>query len=68
MSNTISPARAASRADCPFNLGRRHRADFARQAVIAAFGWRYARALDQAGFIDRLPRNMPAAAPEARFR
>ncbi len=64
----ITTQRAFSSRANPFDYGRRHRADFARQAVIAAFGWRHARALDQAGFIDRLPRNMPAAAPEARFR
>ncbi len=47
--------RNSSRADCPFNLGRRHRADFARQMTIAAFGWRFARSLDQGDFIDRAP-------------
>ncbi len=54
ITNTIR-ARAASRTGSPFNPGRRHRADFARQATIDSFGWRFARALDQAGFIDRLP-------------
>jgi hypothetical protein len=34
---------------------RNHRADFARQATIAEFGWRHARALDQADFEDRKP-------------
>ena len=45
---------------------RARRARFAREAVNAAFR-RHARALDQADFIDRLPREMPAASPEARF-
>ncbi len=40
---------------------RRVRASFARQATIDAFGWRFARALDQADFRDRLP------SPEARL-
>lgn len=39
----------------PFYPRRRHRASFARQAVIDAFGWRHAKALDQGDFIDRLP-------------
>ncbi len=34
----------------------RRRAHFARQATIDAFEWRYAKTLDQAGFIDRPPR------------
>ena len=37
------------------NPGRCHRAHFARQATIAAFGWRFAKALDQANFVDRRP-------------
>ena len=49
---------AASRAN-PLDPNRRHRADFARQAVIAAFGWRHARALDQGNFVDRLPGDAP---------
>ncbi len=40
---------------------RRVRASFARQATIDAFGWRFAKALDQADFRDRLP------SPEARL-
>ena len=67
MTYTMIPARSASRAN-PFDAHRRHRAEFARQAVIAAFGWHFARALDQGTFIDRPPGDMPAAAPEARFR
>ncbi len=55
------------RTDRPFNPGRRHRADFARQATIDAFGWRFASALDQADFIDRPPGQFPRPAPEARF-
>ncbi len=41
--------------------GRRNH--FARQATIAAFGWRYAKALDQAGFVDRRPWDRPTRAP-----
>ncbi len=48
-------SRRSSRTDRPFNPGRRHRAEFARQAVIAEFGWRFAKALDQADFVDRAP-------------
>ncbi len=64
----ITPgARAASRRR-PFNPGRRHRANFARQATIDAFGWHFARALDQTDFIDRPPGQLPLSAPEARSR
>ncbi len=53
----------------PTRSNRRHRrADFARQATIDAFGWHFARALDQADFIDRAPGEMPRSSPEARFR
>ncbi len=45
----------SSRTNSPSNPSRRHRADFARQATIAAFGWRHARAIDQADFVDRRP-------------
>ncbi len=54
LSNTPSTRRIV-RADKPFVSGPRHRADFARQATIAEFGPRYARALDQADFVDRAP-------------
>ncbi len=67
MTYTTPRARAASRRR-PFNPGRRHRADFARQATIDAFGWRFARALDQADFIDRAPGELPMSSPEARFK
>ena len=67
MTYTTSTARAASRAN-PFDAHRRRRAEFAREATIAAFGWRFARFLDQGDFLDRRPGEMPAAAPEARFR
>ena len=56
LSNTPSTRRIV-RADKPFVSGPRHRADFARQATIAAFG-RHARALDYGDFDDRLP-NQP---------
>ncbi len=59
MSMYTSPPRNSSRTDRPYNPGRRHRADFARQATIDAFGWRFARALDQADFIDRKPGLVP---------
>ncbi len=64
---TTPRARAASRRR-PFNPGRRHRANFARQATIDAFSWRYARALDQGDFEDRKPWEVPARAPGARVR
>ena len=66
MSITIFPRRRSSRARNPHN-GRRHRADFARQATIDAFGWHFARALDQGDFIDRAPGQFPLASPEARL-
>ncbi len=47
----------SSRTNSPFEPDRRHRADFARQATIAAFG-RHARALDLGDFIDRKPGDM----------
>ncbi len=68
MFSTISPPRRSRRTGKPFNPGRRHRANFARQATIDAFGWRFARALDQADFVDRAPGQFPLASPEARFR
>ena len=67
MSISTPPAHNSSRADRPFNPGGRHRANFARQATISAFGWRFAKTLDQADFIDRLPGDMPRSSPEARF-
>ncbi len=68
MSNTITPPRNSSRTGRPFTPGRRHRANYARQATIDAFGWRFARALDQADFVDRLPGQLPLLSPEARFK
>ena len=55
MVHTTSPARFSSRADLPSKSDRRHRADFARQATIDAFGWGHARALDQGDFVDCKP-------------
>ena len=55
MSITTPDARRLGRTNHPSGPDRRVRADFARQAVIAAFGWRHARALDQADFEDRKP-------------
>ena len=63
-----TPSHRSRRTDKPFNPGRRHRANFARQATIDAFSWRFARALDQANFVDRAPGEMPGSSPEARFR
>ncbi len=60
------PAERAASHRRPFNPGRRHRTDFARQATIDAFGWHFARALDQADFVDRAPGEMPGPSPEAR--
>lgn len=67
MTYTTSPARRLGRTNPPFNPGPRHRADFARQATIDAFGWHFARALDQVDFVDRAPGQFPLASPEARF-
>ena len=67
MTYTTSPTRRPGRTNPPFNPGRRHRANFARQATIDAFGWHFARALDQADFIDRPPVQLPLPAPEARL-
>ena len=60
--------RNSNRTGKPYNPGRRHRADFARQATIDAFSWHFARALDQADFIDRAPGELPMSSPEARFK
>ena len=59
MSLTTPPARGSSRTGKSSNPDRRHRANFARQATIDAFGWRFARALDQADFLDRRPDQAP---------
>ena len=61
----ISPARRASRVDLSSNSSRRTNADFAREITIAEFGWHFARALDQADFLDRPSSQFPAPAPEA---
>ncbi len=69
MTYTTSPARRPGRINPPppFNPGRRHRANFARQATIDAFGWHFARALDQGDFVDRAPSKLPGPSPEARL-
>ncbi len=67
MSITTSPARNSSRTDRPYNPGRRHRANFARAAVISEFG-RHAWALDHADFEDRKPWERPVRSPEARSK
>ncbi len=61
---TPSPRRSSARSNP--HSDRRQRADFARQATIDAFGWRFARALDQADFVDRAPGDMPRPSPEVR--
>ena len=53
-SYSLNP-KISSRTGKPFNPGQRHRANFARQATIDAFGWRFAKAQDQGEFTDRLP-------------
>ena len=67
MSITTPTARNSSRADSPFNPGRRHRANFAPAATISAFG-RHAWALDHADFVDRQPWERPARSPEVRSK
>ncbi len=62
-----TPSRRSRRARNPHN-SRRHRADFARQAVFTEFGARFARALDQANFVDRLPDAQMCLAPGAWFQ
>ena len=58
MTYTTAIPRSASRAANPPHE-RRHSAKFARDAVIAAFGWRLAKALDQSDFHDRPPNAPP---------
>ena len=65
---TTPSARHSSRAKQPLHSSRRHRANFARQATIDAFGWRFAKALDQGEFTDRLPGELPRPSPEARVQ
>ena len=62
---TTPPSRSQERADHPSNLTRRNSATFAREAVIASFGWSHGKALDQADFRDHPPGQLPALAPEA---
>ena len=50
------------------NFATDTRANFARAATIDSFGWRFAKALDQAGFIDRLPGDLPMSSPGARLK
>ena len=65
---TTPRPRRLGRTDKPFNPGQRHRADFARAAVYAEFGYRHGRALDYADFIDRSPDQAPMSAPGARLK
>ena len=64
---TTIRARNASRANNPENPEILRRASFARQVTIDAFGWRFAKALDQGEFTDRLPGDLPMPSPEAGF-
>ena len=59
-----SPSRKP-RLSYPLVTGRHTSADYARQTTIDAFGWRFARALDQADFRDRPPGEFPVPVPEA---
>ena len=68
MSSYSLGPKISSRTGKSFNPSRRHRADFARQITIDAFGWRFARAIDQGDFVDRAPGQFPHPSPEARFR
>ena len=43
-------------------------ANFARQAVFTEFGARFAKALDQANFVDRVPDARMRLAPGAWFQ
>ena len=52
----------------PAHSNYRVRASFARQVTIDAFGWRFAKALDQSEFPDRLSGARPRPSPEARVR
>ena len=51
---TITSARPASS-----RRNSKQRAQFARQMVLAEFGYRHGRALDQSDFVDRLPHQRP---------
>ena len=61
MSLITIPARAAS-ANYPTPLNP-DRAAFARGALFTEFGYNTARAIEAAGFIDRLPHEAPLAPP-----
>ena len=56
--NTTSLRRASTRLDRAYQISK-HRANFARQAVRLEFRARDARAIDYAGFRDRLPHERP---------
>ncbi len=61
--NTTSLRRASTRPDRAYQISK-HRADFARSAVLAEFRTRAARAIDYDGFVDRRPNEPPRPAPE----
>ena len=50
------------------NSATETRANFARAAVFAEFGYRHGRALDYADFVDRSPDQAPMPAPGARLK
>ena len=58
----------SSRNGKPFNPGQRHRANFARAAVFAGFGYHHGRAIDYAEFVDRRPDQAPMPAPGAQLK
>ncbi len=45
-----------------------HRTNFARRMVFEEFGYRYAKTLDQANFVDRRPGDLPRPSPGCWFK
>ena len=66
MTTTTMPCRATRSSSPQFSTN--HRASFARQAAIEAFGHRAHWALDDSDFKDRLPKETPALAAEVLSR
>ncbi len=62
---TDAPPRATK---TPLFTHNRRLANFARQAVFTEFGARFAKALDQGNFVDRVPDARMRLAPGARFQ
>ena len=42
-----------------YRKSNKRRAQFARQMMLAEFGYRYGRAIDQGDFVDRQPHQRP---------